>query len=271
MEENQEEFILKRDNKNYLHIKEVLDEVESKELKIDVIQDFLIIRQEIYFLNKYFGDINIDSYIKAINEEDLLVFKGRRIINDYSNGKAKVNIEIEKQMTDNYIEFIHPLKKFKIKVSKIRDIISKREALLEVSLHSSLEEILENVKIAKNFYNENKYDIDDKNDLFFIEEIKEIINKLIKNKREIYILINDKLVDLFFIIDCLILKLKQKEIKKSLENYYRNNYTMNKKFEKINLSYIENNYYKRLEKDAKQIINILKEYYKFTLTTNSTK
>jgi hypothetical protein len=58
MEENQEEFILKRDNKNYLHIKEVLDEVESKELKIDVIQDFLIIRQEIYFLNKYFGDIN---------------------------------------------------------------------------------------------------------------------------------------------------------------------------------------------------------------------
>jgi hypothetical protein len=78
----------------------------------------------------------------------------------------------------------------------------------------------------------------------------ELFEKM-KNKRNVNIPLNEKLIDILFVIDCLLLEYKPKKIKDSLENYYLN---FNSK-----IGDIRGKYYDRLATEAKQIINKIKK------------
>jgi hypothetical protein len=67
---------LSRDNENYLHIKKVLEEIESKSLRIDSIK---------YLLSNRKNDYNNFIYCKELLKEDIDTCKSLYIIDTFLN------------------------------------------------------------------------------------------------------------------------------------------------------------------------------------------
>jgi hypothetical protein len=260
--------IIARDNKNYLHIANVLKEVNSKSLKVSAFQYLLnpreeyykrfietksrtkdkILSQGLYIIDTYYSDKNFSFEnmfcIDVNNNLEYDVLEDLKKLNKlFFEGKIK-DKEYNKQIKKMF------LKRFNI---QILSFFTTFNILLEINLNRPLEELQEILKLAKNFYDKNKEKILKNSNLEESNIIDEKLFEKIKNKRNSAIPFDEKLTDMIFIIDCLLMEYNSKEIKLSLQNYYINNYPH------LDLSYILTDYYKNLVKEAKKIIDKIKK------------
>jgi len=267
--QDNDSIILSRNDKNYLYLKRLLQEVESKTLKVSALNYLLLNRKSAYFIYKRHKE-NAIFYKKQINLYDLSFS-----FEDMYFMKADLNFETNFQLKNSDLEslillyekkitpkeaIIRLSKKNKLKAIEAYNIkilnlfeSSANNILLELDLNKPLEELQEYLKIAKKHYDKQKKLLE-KNKLIFNNSIldEEFFNYLIA-KRSSNIPFEEKIIDLLYIIDCLLINIKSKQIKLSLQDYYIENYL------NLDLGYILNDYYKVLTKEAKKITPIIKK------------
>jgi hypothetical protein len=263
-EEGEKNLNLNRNNPNYLHIKEVLEKIQNNSLKAGVMNYLLSSRKKAYFKykillegkdyknylreiflsddifsleNMFFVDINKnDRYVEPtpLKDENLEpLSKDDKSLEDF-------NIRVDKENKKRSIDY------FNIRILNLFET-TRRNILLEIDLSKPLDELQEILKLAKKSF-DKKMEALKNNEL--IENNNILDDKLfekMKYKRTVNIPLNEKLIDILFVVDCLLLEYKPKKIKDLLENYYFN-------FDS-KISDIKGKYYERLAKEAKQIIN----------------
>jgi len=259
-----------RTNQNYLHIKKILLEVSSKILKINAIEHILYNRRQAFFISKHSKNKK-ETYLRHISlldnsfSFDDMFFLNVDLNPDINFSTTKEDLEplillAEKKISikEAHLRLAKKSKKKEIEAfnMKILNLFDKPfgTILLELDLNKPLEELQEILKLAKKFYDKQK------NKIPTIKNIAEqhyiIDEKMFSsflNKRSSNIPFEEKLIDLLFIIDCLILEYKPKEIKLLIQNYYIENYPQ------LDLSYILTDYYKTLLKEAKTILPKIKK------------
>jgi hypothetical protein len=278
MKESQKDCIKNdRNNPNYLYIKEILKSVNSKSLKISAINYLLLNRQQAYYMAINFKGNKNKEYLEQIDFLDKnFSFEDMFFIDIHFNPKIDLSTQ-EKDLKpivslhkkeinekETYIQLSKVMKKKGIRAynSKILNLFEAPigNMLLELDLNKPLEELQEILKLAKKFFDKQKKQL--KNDPlydFLFTNYNILDEKLfysLFNKRDANIPFDEKLIDLLYLIDCLILELKTKDIKKSFENYYITLAYTNKN---LFISYIMNDYYKKLSKEAKNILAKIKE------------
>ena len=270
MKESQENCIkINRNNQNYIYIKNILKNINSKKLKISAINYLLLNRKQAFFISQ--NSKNSYSYLKQIelldnnfSFEDMfymdIEFNPNMNLSTKPEDLEPLILLAENKISvkETYLRLTKKNKKKSIETYnvKILNIFEEpyNHILLELDLNKSLEELQEILKLAKKFFEKQKriLKIDNK----FLEKdniIDEKLFSLFLNKRNSNIPFEEKLIDLLYIIDCLLLKCKSKEIKKKFQEYYI------EKHPKLDLSYILNDYYKSLLKEAKNLIPKIKK------------
>jgi len=270
MRENQEYCIkINRNNKNYLHIKDVLKNINSKELKISAINYLLLNRKQAFFISQ--NSKNSFVYLRQIelldnnfSFEDMfymdIEFNPDSDLSEKPEDLEPLILLAENKISvkDAYLRLAKKNKKKSIKAFNVKILNTFEEAyksiLLELDLNKPLEELQEILKLAKKFFDKQKQNLKLINE--FLEKnniMSESLFYLFLNKRNSNIPFEEKLIDLLYIIDCLLLKCKSKEIKKKFQEYYI------EKYPKLDLSYILNDYYKNLLKEANSLIPKIKK------------
>jgi len=270
MKEGQENCIkINRNNQNYLYIKDILKNINSKKLKISTINYLLLNRKQAFFI--YQNSKNSFSYLKQIelldnsfSFEDMFYMDIK--FNPNTNLSTKPEdleplillAENKISVKEAYLRLAKKNKKKSIEAYNIKILNTFEEPynsiLLEIDLNKPLEELQEFLKLAKKFYDKQKQSLKLENEVLGRDNIiDENLFFLFLNKRNSNIPFEEKLIDLLYVIDCLLLKCKSKEIKKKFQEYYIEEYP------KLDLSYILNDYYKNLLKEAKNLIPKIKK------------
>jgi len=260
-----------RTNQNYLHIKKVLLKVSSKILKINAIEHILYNRRQAFFISKHSKNKK-ETYLRHISLLDnSFSFDDMFFLNVDLNPDVNFSADTEEDLEplillaekkisikEAHLRLAKKNKKKEIEAfnMKILNLFDKPlgTILLELDLNKPLEELQEILKLAKKFYENQKAKIPAIKNIakqHYIIDEKMFFSFL--NKRNSNIPFEEKLIDLLFIIDCLVLECKPKEIKLSLQNYYIENYSQ------LDLSYILTDYYKTLLKEAKTILPKIKK------------
>jgi hypothetical protein len=273
-EENKKKISeLNRNNKNYLHIKKILNQVKSRNLKVSAFDYLLRERYNYLWNNLYVPDLSSllhydkVEYLNRIyfkdssfSFEDMFIMENHRgtscdtlmLKNEELSLFPKYFMgEINKKELELKSEKYNKKRAFSFSTTKIFNLFGKKKGdniLLELDLNKPLEDLQEEVKLAKRFFNKNKNQVENEFEINYGYNVfdNELFEEL-KNKRSVKIPFDEKLIDLLFIIDCLIID--KPNIKLLLQNYYSNNY------KEIYLDYLLTDYYKELVKKAKQIIN----------------
>ncbi len=272
MKDNDDFTVIDRQNKNYKYLMTILNGIYSKTLKVSVINYLLFNRKEAFFIYLHSNN-RVKTFIEQIElldgnfSFDKMFFMDTYFnteFNFYSNkekdlealvalakGEISVNeafFRIKKQNKLKSLEIFH---------LRILNLFEENtnNVLLELDLDKPLDELQEIVKLAKKFYDRNKKNLD-KYQILKNKNIldKKLFDKFI-SKRTSTILLEEKLIDLLFMVDNKLIEAPKKLIKQSLQNYYISNLS---NFPQLDISYVLKEYYKNLEKEANTIIQKIK-------------
>jgi hypothetical protein len=233
---------IKRDNQNYLYLKDIFKSIKDKRLIAQIMSILILNRLKEYENFKLLDD---HDYLKIIKNSDLSFRLSEKMYFKIDNKE----IELKKRITKNYIAIEDSLNRFKIKINY--DDNFEINKVIELPFNKPLNELLESITLAKKLWERYEVIINDKYNLYISNtEITKTIFEIIKGKRNKAISLNEKITDLLFLIDGLLMKINQNELKKELYDYYYHYYLGNA----LNLDYFAKEYSNRLIKDANSIL-----------------